>query len=394
MRARISAAALAAVLVVFTGAAAAQPASAPGSTQIQITPGDGATTPIVVAPGTTTTITTTVLPEPLPGDSNAQRARSQPLNNAPFWRGVHESGRAPGSVNNLAAGERGVLIQPTTIYPGTRTTTAGEAWRQIRNWWIIPYGGALVLIVVLALALFYWAKGPIGGHEPDTGRVIERFTYFERAAHWVNAIAFCVLAVSGLVMAFGKFVLMPITGGLLFGWLTWLLKTAHNFAGPLFAVSLVIVFLTFVHSNWPSRDDLTWLRRGGGLFGGEEPPSKRFNAGEKLVFWGGVVLLGVIVVASGFVLDKVVPGLDMTRPEMQTAHIIHAIAAMFIIVVFLGHIYIGTIGMRGAYQAMKTGYVDEGWAREHHRLWYDDIAAGKIPAQRSVPRGRAEQSAA
>ena len=394
MQARISTAALAAMLVAFAGAAIAQPASAPGATQILITPGDGPTTPIVVAPGTTTTVTTTVLPEPQPGDSNAQRARSQPLNNAPFWRGVHESGRAPGSVNNLAGGERGVLIQPITSYPGTRTTTAGEAWRQLRNWWIIPYGGALVLIVVLALALYYWAKGPIGGHEPDTGRVIERFTYFERAAHWANAIAFCVLAISGLVMAFGKFVLQPLMGGLLFGWLTWLLKTAHNFAGPLFAVSLVIIFLTFVRSNWPSRDDLTWLRRAGGLFGGEEPPTKRFNAGEKLVFWGGVVLLGVIVVASGFVLDKIVPGLDLTRPDMQTAHIIHSIAALLIIVVFLGHIYIGTIGMRGAYRAMKTGYVDEGWAREHHRLWYDDVAAGRIPAQRTVPRGGTEQPAA
>lgn len=396
MRAKVLTAALAAMLMAFAGAAAAQlaPTPAPGQTQIQIIPGDGPATPIVVAPGTTTTITTTVLPDPQPGDSNAQRARSQPLNNAPFWRGVRESGNAPGSVNNLQMGERGVLIQPMTSYPGTRTTTAGEAWRQIRNWWIIPYGGALVLIIVLALALFYWAKGPIGGHEPETGRVIERFTYFERVAHWVNAIAFCVLAISGLVMAFGKFFLLPLTGGLLFGWLTWLLKTAHNFAGPLFAVSLVIVFLTFVRSSLPRRDDLAWIRRGGGMFGGEEPRSHRFNAGEKFVFWGGVVVLGAIVIVSGFVLDKVVPGLETTRGDMQTAHIVHAIAAMLIVAVFLVHIYMGTIGMRGAYQGMKTGYVDEGWAREHHRLWYDDIAAGKIPAQRTVPRGGTEQPAA
>ena len=119
------------------------------------------------------------------------------------------------------------------------------------------------------------------------------------------------------------------------------------------------------------------------MFGGEEPPSHRFNAGEKLVLWGGVVVLGSIVIVSGFVLDKVVPGLETTRGDMQIAHIVHAIAAMLIMRVFLGHIYMGTIGMRGAYQAMKTGYVDEGWAREHHRLWYDDIVAGKIPAQRT-----------
>jgi formate dehydrogenase subunit gamma len=355
---------------------------------------DAASAPTQAAPRFGPPASVAAAPIPRPEDTNAQRARTQPGNNAPFWRGVHDSGRAPGSVNNLQMGERGVLIQPITSYPGTRSTSAGEAWRQIRNWWIIPYGGAFVVIVVLALALYYWAKGPIGGHERNTGRVIERFTYFERAAHWANATAFCVLAISGLVMAFGKFLLLPLLGGLLFGWLTWTLKTAHNFFGPLFAVSLVIVFLTFVRSNWPSRDDLTWLKRGGGLFGGEEPPSRRFNAGEKIVFWAGVVALGAVVVISGFVLDKVVPGIDPTRSDMQLAHIVHSSAAVLIIAVFLGHIYIGTIGMRGAYRAMKTGYVDEGWAREHHRLWYDDIAAGKIPAQRTVPRGGTEQPAA
>ena len=404
-------AACAASLVAAVGSAAAQQGTAGGPrttgtpdapqsssppappAQIQVIPGDGSA-PIVLPPGASATITTTVLPEPQPNDTNAQRARSQPLNNAPFWRGVHDSGRAPGTVNNLRMGEPGVLIQPITAYPGTRTTTAGEAWRQIRNWWIIPYGGALVLIVVVALALFYRAKGPIGGHEPNTGRVIERFTYFERAAHWVNAIAFCVLAVSGLVMAFGKFLLLPLLGGMLFGWLTWLLKTTHNFVGPVFAVSMVVVFLTFVRSSWPTRADWHWVRRAGGFFGGEEPPSHRFNAGEKMIFWVGVVLLGAIVTVSGFVLDKVVPGIDPTRTDMQVAHIVHAISAVLIIAMFLGHIYLGTIGMRGAYQAMKTGYVDEGWAREHHRLWYDDIAAGKIPAQRTVPGSSREQPAA
>jgi formate dehydrogenase subunit gamma len=405
--------ALAALLVASAGAAGAQSGTAgvPRATlptevqssaaaqpqppvQIQIAPTDGAP-PIVLPPGSSATITTTVLPEPQPTDTNAQRAKSQPLNNAPFWRGVHDSGRAPGTVNNRQLGEPGVLIQPITSYPGTLMTTAGEAWRQIRNWWIVPFGGALVLIVIVALALFYWAKGPIGGHEPETGRVIERFTYFERAAHWVNAIAFCILAVSGIVMAFGKFFLLPILGGLLFGWLTWLLKTMHNFVGPLFAVSLVIVFLAFVRSNWPTGADWQWVKRGGGMFGsGGEPPSHRFNAGEKLVFWVGMGVLGLIVVVSGFALDKVVPGLELTRSGMQVAHIVHAIAAVLIIAVFLGHIYMGTIGMRGSYRAMKTGYVDETWAREHHRLWYDDIAAGKIPAQRTVPGPGREQPAA
>ncbi len=372
-----------------TGASPAAPATAPADQPTAVSTPDGRAAPIGAAEATTP-----AAPEPQPTDSNAQRTLSQPLNNAPFWRGVHDSGRAPGSVNNLQLGERGVLIQPTISYPGTRTTSAGEAWRQIRNWWIVPYGGALVVIVVFALALFFFAKGPIEQHEPDTGRLIERFTYFERAAHWSNAIAFCVLAISGLVMAFGKFLLLPLIGGALFGWLTWALKTAHNFAGPLFAISLVIVFFTFLRSNWPTRDDFAWLMRAGGMLGGKEPPSHRFNAGEKIVFWGGVLVLGSIVVGSGLVLDKIIPGLDPTRPDMQLAHIVHSIAAVFIIAMFLGHIYMGTIGMRGAYRAMKTGYVDESWARDHHRLWYDDIAAGDIPAQRSLPPRGIQQPAA
>jgi len=321
---------------------------------------------------------------PKPDDSNAARAKSQPGNNAPFWRGVHESGVQKG-ITNLPGAEKGVLIQPFVQYPGSMRTNAGEAWRQVRNQWLIPYGGSLVLIVMLAIALFYFKRGTLGGHERHTGRVIERFTYFERAAHWSNAIAFSVLAISGLVMAFGKFFLLPVIGHTLFGWITYALKTAHNFAGPLFAVSLVIVFLTFVRDNVPSRDDLAWLKKGGGLFGGEEPASRRFNAGEKIVFWGGVFLLGFIVVASGLVLDKVIPGLDYLRTDMQVAQMIHYVATVLMICMFLGHIYIGTIGMKGAYKAMKTGYVDEGWAVEHHRLWAEDIQAGKIPAQRSRP---------
>ncbi|MCE9660932.1 MAG: formate dehydrogenase subunit gamma [Burkholderiales bacterium] len=343
-----------------------------------------------VAPGASA-----ALAEPRPGETNGERAKTQPGNNAPFWRGVRNSGTAPGTVNNAAAGEKGVLVQEFVQYPGSRLTTAGEAWRQVRNQWIIPYGGSLVLIVALAIALYYFARGPLGGHEPDTGRKIERFTYFERAAHWSNAVAFVVLAVSGLVMAFGKFLLLPIIGATLLGWLSYVLKTAHNFAGPLFAVSLVIVFLTFLRSNMPSRDDLAWLRKGGGLFGGEEPPSHRFNAGEKLVFWFGVFLLGGFIVGSGLVLDQLLPGLLYARGDMQIAHLIHSVAAMLITAVFLGHIYIGTIGMRGSYQAMKTGVVDEGWAREHHAYWYEDIRDGKIPAQRSAPpAGRLEQPAA
>jgi len=322
--------------------------------------------------------------DPKPDETNAERARSQPGNNAPFWRAVRESGAQAG-YSSLPGVEQGVLIQPMVQYPGSRLTTAGEAWRQVRNNVIVPYGGALLVIVLLALALFHWRKGPLGGHQPDTGRLIERFTPFERAAHWVNAFAFVALAVSGVVMAWGKYVLLPLLGSTLFGWLSFALKNLHNFAGPLFAVSLAVIIVTFVRDNLPRQGDLGWLLKGGGLLGEHEVPSHRFNAAEKLLFWGGVLLLGMVVVVSGLVLDKVFPSLlEYTRTQMQIAHMSHAIAAVLMMMAFMGHIYIGTIGMKGALGAMRTGYVDEGWAREHHELWYDDIKAGKIPAKRST----------
>lgn len=320
--------------------------------------------------------------DPKPDDTNAQRAKSQPGNNAPFWRGARDSGNVPG-VTTLPDHEGATLIQRFVQYPGSAYTTAGEAWRQARNRWIVPYGGALLLVVVVALGLFYFGKGALGRSGNDGGGRIERFTPLERAAHWLNAAAFVVLAVSGIVIAFGKFFLLPILGPTLFGWLGIALKTAHNFAGPLFAVTLLIVFLTFLKDNFPRAGDATWLKKGGGMLGGQEVPSHRFNAGEKVVFWFGVFALGALVVGSGLVLDRLIPNLAYLRGDMQVAHMIHAVAAVLMMCLFLGHIYLGTIGVKGAYRAMRHGYVDEAWAHEHHALWAEDVRAGKIPAQRS-----------
>jgi formate dehydrogenase subunit gamma len=320
--------------------------------------------------------------------NNAERNKVQPGNNSPMWRGVVSGMDGHSSLPKSQAPEAGNLIQAPVQYPGSRFTTAGEAWRQVRNNWIIPYGGALFLISLGALAIFYFARGRLGHADADGGgRRVERFTPFERSAHWANAIAFVILAVSGLVMAFGKFFLLPVMGLTLFGWLTYALKTLHNFAGPVFAVSLVIVFFTFVRDEWPQRGDLKWLLRVGGVFSksGHEPPSNRFNAGEKIIFWLGVLVLGVIVVASGLVMDKLIPNLVYDRATMQAAHMVHAVSTVLMMCLFALHIYLGTIGMRGAYTAMRTGYVDEHWAREHHEYWYDDIQAGRIPAQRSQP---------
>ena len=315
--------------------------------------------------------------------TNGERMKVQPGNNAPMWRQVGQGVTGYSSLPKTQAPEAGNLIQPFVQYPGSRVTNAGEAWRQVRNQWIIPYGAALFAIVLLALGIFYFTKGPLGHDHPEGPgtRRIERFTPFERAAHWANAFAFIALAISGIVMAFGK----PIMGSTLFGWLTYALKNVHNFVGPLFAVSLLVIILTFVKDNIANRADFVWLSKGGGMLGGDhQVPSHRFNAGEKGLFWWGVTIPGIFVVGSGLVLDKLIPGFGDVRSDMQIAHMIHATLAIWMMALICGHIYMGTVGMKGAYKAMKTGYVTDEWAKEHHELWHDDVQAGKIPRQRSA----------
>ncbi|MCD9229679.1 formate dehydrogenase subunit gamma [Ralstonia pseudosolanacearum] len=303
----------------------------------------------------------------------ASRRTTQPGNSAPFWREVN-SGQA--NYASLPGLETGVLIQRT-----------GQKWRLFRNGVITVWGGWLVVLVPLAILAFFLWRGQIRLKEPPTGRRIERFTPTERYVHWTMAISFVTLGVSGIVMLWGKHFLLPLMGHQLFGWLTYVLKNLHNLAGPLFTACIIVAFAMWVRDNLPRGGDLRWLLRLGGMFGGHsaEVPSHRFNAGEKLWFWGGLVVFGLILSASGWVLDRIVPGVDYYRSTMQLAEVVHAIAAVGMICMSLGHIYIGTIGMEGAYRAMRDGYVDEAWAKEHHALWYDDIKAGKIPAQRSKP---------
>lgn len=306
----------------------------------------------------------------------AERSKDQPGNLAPTWRKVVDGENHYTPTQGL---EAGVLVQAKAQFPGqSRPTTAGEAWRQYRNGPLTVIGGWLLVAAVAVLGAAYAIFGSIKLKEPKTGRVIQRFTPLERIAHWSVAISFVVLALTGLIMLFGKYVLLPVFGYTLFGWLAYASKNIHNFVGPLFTVSTLVVFAIFVRDNLPRLVDLKWLVRLGGLIGKGHASSGRFNAGEKLWFWLGVVLLGLIVSASGFVLDMIVPGMDYTRSTMQIANIIHLAAAVLVMAASLGHIYMGTIGMEGSYQAMRSGYVDDTWAKEHHDLWYEDIQTGKV----------------
>ena len=303
-----------------------------------------------------------------------QRQMTQPGNNAPVWGQVRKEGQE--HYTSIKGRETGVLVQ-----------SAGETWRQIRNGPVTFYGGWLVVIVLLIIAALYFAKGPVKLHERPTGRMLPRFSSFEQVVHWCTAISFVVLGLSGLIMLFGKYVLLPVFGYTLFAWLAALGKNLHNFVGPFFIVSVLAMVLIWLRDNLPRAYDWQWFGRVWGFFmRGEHIPSGRFNAGEKAWFWIGVVGLSIVVSWSGLIL--LFPNFDQTRAVMQEAWIWHVVAAIVYIALSFGHIYMGTIGVEGAYGNMRTGHTDETWAKEHHSIWYDEVKSGRqASAGGAVPAG-------
>jgi formate dehydrogenase subunit gamma len=273
--------------------------------------------------------------------------------------------------------------------PGVETNRliqgAGREWRALRNGPVTQLGGWFLVLVLAAILLFYFIKGTIRLKEPRTGRLIERFNAVERVSHWTMAISFIFLALTGIVIFWGKHIVLPWLGYSGFSWLTIVSKNIHNFVGPLFIFSLLVSFLIFVKDNLLRSYDWTWIKHFGGMFGSKEIPSGRFNGMEKMWFWGGLTLLGTVLAATGLILDF--PNWQQTREVMQVSNIIHLIAAIGFIAGAMGHIYIGTIGMEGAYTAMRRGYVDEAWARQHHLLWCEEVRAGKRAEKIVVPAG-------
>jgi len=291
-----------------------------------------------------------------------RREVTQPLNNAPFYRDVRSGDINAYQTTQVRGVETNILVQ-----------SEGEMWRRVRNGPITVYGGWLFVAAFLGAGLFYWWKGKITTHEPLTGRTLVRFTPWERLVHWTTAITFVILAVSGLILLFGRYVILPATGYTIFSTLAILGKNLHNFVGPLFLVSTLIMIVTFIAQNAPRAYDWLWVRKAGGLLSGEHVPSGKFNAGEKAWFWIGVTVLGLIVSVSGLVLDF--PNFGQGRETMQVANVIHAVAAVLFMTMSLGHIYLGTIGQEGSYDAMRHGTVDETWAKEHHEYWYQQEMA-------------------
>jgi len=252
----------------------------------------------------------------------------------------------------------GVLEQP-----------AGREWREFRNVILRWIGGIAILGVLVALVAFYLIRGMVRLESGRSGRAIVRFNAFERFVHWMTATCFIVLAISGLNITFGRPLLLPLIGHEAFSeWSQWA-KYAHNYLSFPFTIGVVLIFLMWIGGNIPNRVDVEWIKRGGGIVGHDHPPAYRFNAGQKAIYWI-VVIGGAAVAITGYML--MFPFYRSGIEGMQMAQIVHSIVAVLFVAAMLAHIYIGTIGMEGAFEAMGTGTVDVNWAKEHHSLWLEE----------------------
>ena len=281
------------------------------------------------------------------------------------------------------------------------------AWYEFRAGPLRTYGGYLLVGTIGLLAIFFLIRGRIRIEHGWSGILVPRFNLVERIAHWILAVSFIVLGVTGLITLFGRFGLIDLIGKEAFATIAvgskWL---AHWIAWP-FMAALVVVFLLWALRNIPNRHDLVWLMKGGGIFTKSHPPAKKFNAGQKIIFWG-VMILGVSVSVSGLSLlmpfelplfAKTFAAINATgapgwfgyaplpeqltpHAEMQLAQLWHAIVAFVMMALIIAHIYIGTVGMEGAFSAMGSGKVDRNWAEEHHNLWLRELEEeGKVPPQ-------------
>jgi formate dehydrogenase subunit gamma len=297
----------------------------------------------------------------------AESAHEDQLLNA-----LKEGGKITGRISipdQMAAS----LIQP-----------AGRDWRDFHRSKLPVIGGVAIIGMFAVLAIFLMVRGRIRIHHGFAGTKILRFASFERFAHWLTASCFVVLALSGLNISFGRILLLPLLGPEAFSALSVYAKFAHNYLAFPFMLGLVIMFLIWVRDNIPGKLDLEWVRQGGGLLSkGQNPPAKRFNAGQKGIFWI-VIIGGSLMSLSGWFM--LFPYLPANVTVLQLWTVIHAVIAMLFIAAMMAHIYIGSVGMEGAFDAMGTGEVDLNWAKEHHSLWVEEEQAKGHAPSSSTPR--------
>ena len=253
----------------------------------------------------------------------------------------------------------------------------GRDWRAFHEVTLKWIGAVAILGMVGVLVAFYLIRGMVRIEAGRSGRTIVRFNAFERFVHWMTAACFIVLGLTGLNITFGKELLLPIVGPEAFSaWSQWA-KYAHNYLSFAFTLGVVLIFLMWIAGNFPAREDIEWLKQGGGIIGNKHPPAGRFNAGQKMIYWI-VVLGGGAVAASGYVLMFPFYGTDIAG--MQTAQMVHGIVALLFVAVMIAHVYIGTLGMEGAFEGMWDGTVDLNWAKEHHSRWLEQEARNGLGA--------------
>ena len=306
----------------------------------------------------------------LPAPSTAQQVnpRASSVNEQQL---LQELDRIQGRVS-IPDQRSSVLVQP-----------AGRDWREFRNVTLRWIGGISILGMLAVLVIFYLSRGMVRLESGRSGRTIVRFTAFERFVHWLTAACFIVLAISGLNITFGRPLLLPLIGFEAFSeWSQWA-KYAHIYLSFPFTIGVVLIFLMWIAGNIPNKVDVDWLKRGGGLIGHDHPPAQRFNAGQKAIYWI-VIIGGTAVAVTGYLL--MFPFYLSGIEGMQWAQIVHSIVAVLFVAVMLAHIYIGTIGMEGTFEAMGRGTVDVNWAKEHHSLWAEEEQAKAGAASGGTPR--------
>jgi len=283
---------------------------------------------------------------------------------ADYWRDVRQRD-APMAGNTQVRGvDSGILI-----------SQAGEQWRQYRTeklvpWSVVALGGMLGIFV-----LYYLIRGKIRIEAGRSGQLLRRYTTPEMVVHWLLAASFVILALSGLILLYGRWALIPLLGPAGFSVTASVCKYLHNYVGLFFTVLVPIAFFLYLRDSlFNFKVDLKWFMRAGGYFGGKEPSAEKVNAGQKAWYWVAM-LGGFVLIASGLTLDF--PNFQQGREWLQDAHVIHTIAAVGVIAFFIVHLYLATVGVEGALEAMTTGHVDANWARQHHDLWYKELQSGR-----------------
>lgn len=282
---------------------------------------------------------------------------------------LQEVPRIEGRIDIPAARAR-VLVQP-----------AGRRWDAFHEITLHWFGAIVILGMIAVLGIAYLIMGRLRISAGRAGKTVARFTGFERFSHWLTAVSFVLLGLTGLNITFGKIVLLPVMGADAFSNLSQAAKYVHNFVSFAFILGLVLIVALWTKDNIPQKVDIDWIKQGGGFIKSKHASAGRFNAGEKIVFWFALGA-GAAVIVSGLLL--LFPFYVTEIAGMQIAQVVHAIVAVLFVAVIIAHIYIGTLGTEGAFEAMATGEVDLNWAKEHHDLWFAERQAKEHLGQPSA----------